>query len=58
MLDKIGTPQKVAAIRDIGQRGVAIVATVHGTTLLANPGLNPLVGGKQRAIIGDTAAEK
>lgn len=59
MLDEIGTAQEVAAIKDIGQRGVAIVATVHGTTLqqlLADPVLNPLVGGKQRVIIGDFAA--
>ena len=59
VLDEIGTAQEVAAIKDIGQRGVAIVATVHGTTLqqlLADPVLNPLVGGKQRVIIGDFAA--
>lgn len=59
VLDEIGTSKEVSAIRNNSQRGVAVVATVHGTSLqqlLANPVLNPLVGGKQRVILGDIAA--
>lgn len=59
MVDEIGNAKEVAAIKYIAQRGVVMVATVHGTTLqslLENPVLNPLVGGKQRIVIGDMAA--
>ena len=59
VVDEIGNAKEVAAIKDIAQRGVVMVATIHGTTLqslLENPVLNPLVGGKQRMVIGDMAA--
>ena len=59
-MDKIVNAKEVAAVKDIAQRGVTMVATVHGTkleNLLNNPILNPLVGGKQSMIIGDTAAQ-
>ncbi len=60
VVDEIANAKEVAAVKDIGQRGVAMVATVHGNTLkdlLNNPILNPLVGGKQSMIIGDMAAQ-
>ena len=60
VVDEIGNAKEVAAIKDIAQIGVVMVATVHGTTLqhlLDNPVLNPLVGGKQRMVIGDFAAQ-
>lgn len=59
MVDEIGNAKEVAAIKDIGSRGVTMVATVHGTSLerlLDNSVLSPLVGGKQRMVIGDFAA--
>ena len=59
VVDEIGNAKEVAAIKDIASRGVTMVATVHGTTLqhlLENPVLSPLVGGKQRVVIGDSAA--
>ncbi|KAL3130130.1 R3H domain [Trebouxia sp. C0009 RCD-2024] len=59
VIDEIGNAKEVAAVKDIAQRGVKMVATVHGTTLqhmLENPVLNPLVGGKQKMVIGDLAA--
>ncbi|KAL3156183.1 hypothetical protein ABBQ32_012469 [Trebouxia sp. C0010 RCD-2024] len=59
VVDEIGNAKEVAAIKDIGSRGVTMVATVHGTSLerlLDNSVLSPLVGGKQRMVIGDFAA--
>ena len=59
MVDEIGSAKEVAAIRDVAQRGVVMVATAHSTNLqrlLENPMLNPLVGGKQKMVIGDLAA--
>ena len=59
IVDEIANFKEVAAVKDIAQRGVKMVATVHGTTLqhlLENPVLNTLVGGKQRMVIGDLAA--
>ena len=41
---------------DIARRGVSLVATAHGTSLqslLDNPILNGLVGGKHEVIVGD-----
>lgn len=61
VIDEIGNAKEVAAVKDIAQRGVKMVATVHGTTLqhmLENPVLNPLVGGKQKMVIGDLAARQ
>lgn len=59
VVDEIGNAKEVAAIKDIASRGVAMVATVHGTSLkclLENPVLSPLVCSKQRMVIGDFAA--
>lgn len=59
VVDEIGNAHEVAAIKDIAQPGVMVLATAHGTTLqrlLENPMLNSLVGGKQKMVIGDLAA--
>ena len=51
--------REVAAMADIARRGVAMVATVHGTslqTLLDNRTLNGLIGGKHEVIVGDRQA--
>lgn len=40
VVDEVGNAKEVAALRDIAERGVAVVATAHGTTLqqlLDNP---------------------
>lgn len=58
-MDEIGDHREVAAIQDIAQRGVAVVATAHGTSLkqlLESPVLNSLVGGKQKVVVGDETA--
>ena len=60
VVDEIVDKKEVAALRDICERGVAVVATAHGTTLqqlLDNPILNSLVGSKQKMVIGDFMAE-
>ena len=59
VVDEIGCAKEVAAIKDIAQRGVTVVATAHGTSLqrfMENPVLNSLLGGKQTMVIGDFAA--
>ena len=59
VVDEVGNAKEVAALKDIAERGVAVVATAHGTTLqrlLENPILNSLVGGKQKMVIGDLMA--
>lgn len=59
VVDEVGNAKEVAALRDIAERGVAVVATAHGTTLqqlLDNPTLNGLVGGKKQMVIGDFMA--
>jgi stage III sporulation protein SpoIIIAA len=48
-------------VRTTSQRGVCMVATAHGAdlhTLLSNPELSPLLGGKQAVTLGDEAARK
>lgn len=50
----------MAAIRDVAQRGVVVVASAHSTNLqrlFENPVLNALVGGKQKMVLGDIAAK-
>ncbi len=49
VVDEVYNAKEVAAMADIARRGVAMVATVHGTslqTLLDNNTLNNLLGGK------------
>ena len=52
--------QEANALRGIAARGVALVATAHGTclsSLMRNPDLKPLLGGTQAVILGDEAAQ-
>lgn len=60
VVDEISDAKEVDAIIDIAQRGVAVIAAAHGTTLqhfLENPVLNSLIGGKQKMEVGDSAAK-
>jgi hypothetical protein len=53
--------QEVEAVRSTSQRGVCMVATAHGVdlqSLLSNPELVPLLGGKQTVILGDLGARQ
>ncbi|KAL0028598.1 hypothetical protein WJX79_004385 [Trebouxia sp. C0005] len=59
VVDEVYNAKEVAAMADIARRGVAMVATVHGTslqTLLDNRTLNNLLGGKHEVIVGDLQA--
>ncbi|KAL0051883.1 hypothetical protein WJX82_003776 [Trebouxia sp. C0006] len=59
VVDEVYNAKEVAAMADIARCGVAMVATVHGTslqTLLDNRTLNNLLGGKQEVIVGDQQA--
>ena len=59
MVDEVYDAREVAAMADIGCRGVSMVATVHGTslhTLLENCTLNGLIGGKHEVLVGDHEA--
>jgi len=52
-------PQEAAAAHSIASRGIALIATAHGTTLsdlLRNPDLSKLVGGVQPVTVGDAEA--
>ena len=54
-MDGVTTPDDGAAIRTAVQRGVSVVASCLGQDLqqlLANPDLNPLLGGTQPAADG------
>lgn len=59
VVDEVYNSREVSAMADIARRGVSLVATAHGTSLqslLDNPVLNALVGGKHEVIIGDMQA--
>ena len=59
VVDEVYNAREVAAMADIARRGVAMVATVHGTSLQAlldNKTLNNLLGGKHEVILGDHQA--
>ena len=61
VVDEIGTEQEAYAARTIGERGVQLVATAHGTTLenlLMNPTLSDLVGGILSVTLGDEEARR
>ena len=60
VVDEISNAKEFVALKDIARRGVAVVATAHGSTLqhlLENPVLNSLIGGKQKTVLGDIAAK-
>lgn len=57
--DEVYNDKEVAAMAEISRRGVSLVATAHGTSLqslLDNPILNGLVGGKHEVTVGDAQA--
>jgi stage III sporulation protein SpoIIIAA len=61
VIDEIGTAQEALAARTIGERGVQLIATVHGNTLenlVSNPTLSDLVGGIQPVTLSDEEARR
>jgi stage III sporulation protein SpoIIIAA len=61
VIDEIGTELEAAAARTIAERGVQLVATVHGNeleNLIMNPTLSDLVGGIQSVTLGDDEARR
>ncbi len=60
-IDEVKTEQEANAAREIAQRGVIVLATVHGDNLLAvqqNPTVNALLGGMKASTVGDNLAKK
>jgi len=61
VIDEIGASQEALAARTIAERGVQLIATVHGNTLenlLVNPTLADLVGGIQSVTLSDEEARR
>ena len=61
VIDEIGRIEEALAARTIAERGVQLVATVHGNTLdnlLANPSMSDLIGGIQSVTLGDEEARR
>jgi stage III sporulation protein SpoIIIAA len=61
VIDEIGTSQEALAARTIAERGVQLIATVHGNTLenlMINPTLSDLVGGIQPVTLSDEEARR
>ncbi|MGE0128276.1 MAG: R3H domain-containing nucleic acid-binding protein [Blastocatellales bacterium] len=61
VIDEIGTEQEALAARTIAERGVQLIATVHGNTLenlMSNPTLSDLVGGIQAVTLSDEEARR
>lgn len=61
VIDEIGTAQEALAARTIAERGVQLIATVHGNTLenlLNNPTLADLIGGIQAVTLSDEEARR
>ena len=61
VIDEIGRVEEALAARTIAERGVQLVATVHGNTLdnlLANPSMSDLIGGIQSVTLGDEEARR
>ena len=61
VIDEIGTSQETLAARTIAERGVQLIATVHGNTLenlMINPTLADLVGGIQPVTLSDEEARR
>ena len=59
MVDNIGSARGVAAIQNMAEQGVVVVATACGTTLqrlLDNSMLSSLVGGKETMVVHEHAA--
>ncbi|MBI3651142.1 MAG: AAA family ATPase [Acidobacteria bacterium] len=61
VIDEIGTSQEALAARTIAERGVQLIATVHGNTLenlMINPTLSDLVGGIHAVTLSDEEARR
>ncbi|MGH9766238.1 MAG: AAA family ATPase, partial [Blastocatellia bacterium] len=61
VIDEIGTEQEALAAGAIAERGVQLIATVHGNTLenlMSNPTLSDLVGGIQPVTLSDEEARR
>jgi len=61
VVDEIGRVEEALASRTIAERGVQLIATVHGNTLenlLANPSMSDLIGGIQAVTLGDEEARR
>lgn len=61
VIDEIGTSQEAMAARTIAERGVQLIATVHGNTLenlMLNPTMSDLVGGIQPVTLSDEEARR
>ncbi|MBV9468189.1 MAG: AAA family ATPase [Abitibacteriaceae bacterium] len=61
VIDEIGRSEETMAARTIAERGVQLVATVHGNTLdnlLANPTMSDLIGGIQAVTLSDEEARR
>ena len=61
VIDEIGTAAEAMAARTIAERGVQLIATAHGNTLLnllQNPTLSDLVGGIQTVTLSDEEARR
>ncbi len=60
VVDEIGSPEEVRAVKSIAQRGFMLVGTAHGvslSSLIGNPELNNLVGGVHQVVVGDRLAD-
>ncbi len=61
VIDEIGTELEAAAARTIAERGVQLVGTAHGNTLMnlmQNPTLSDLIGGIQSVTLSDEEARR
>lgn len=57
--DELGTRKEAESVKSIAERGVSMLATAHGIdlgSLIRNPELDRLVGGKTTVTIGDKLA--
>src|SRR5205814_825314 len=61
IIDEIGTQAETFAARTIAERGVQLIGTAHGTSLInlmMNPTLSDLVGGLQAVTLSDEEAKR
>lgn len=61
VIDEIGRSEETLAARTIAERGVQLIATVHGNTLdnlVANPAMSDLIGGIQAVTLSDEEARR
>ncbi|MDF2441532.1 MAG: hypothetical protein JWN98_2516 [Abditibacteriota bacterium] len=61
VIDEIGRLEETLAARTIAERGVQLIATVHGNTLdnlLANPAMSDLIGGIGSVTLSDEEARR